>query len=141
MTARELLTRQLEDSGYQLDQVLAGMTDADLDHRMTPPAMTPREQVAHLCEVYLAVLSELAGEKHAWGTFVLDDPTWSHLKGTFDDLRARAVAGVLGRDDERALHLACDFILGHDYYHVGQLAASRLVTQPEWDSYAIYRSS
>ena len=35
--------------------------------------------------------------------------------------------------------VGADFIVGHDAYHIGQLAQIRLALNPEWNAYSIYK--
>jgi hypothetical protein len=53
------------------------------------------------------------------------------------DLRAKAQAVALEREDWETHALA--YGPAHDYYHVGQMAALRLVKEPTWNAYSIYK--
>jgi len=139
MTAQHLLADQLADAGYQLDKLLEGMPEAALDHKVTPGAMTPREQVAHLMEAYHAFLETTAGRKHEWGSYRPVAQDTSALISEFKVKRAQAVAAALDPANEAKLHEAHEFLIGHDYYHVGQMCLARIATQPDWNCYAIYR--
>jgi hypothetical protein len=139
MTAHELLESQLADAGFQLDKTLEGMSDATLDHKVTPGAMTPREQVAHLMEAYHAFLETTAGRKHEWGSYHPAAQDAGGLIAEFKAKRAQAVAAALDPAHEAKLHEAHEFLIGHDYYHVGQMCLARIATQPDWNSYAIYK--
>ena len=138
MTANELLNKQLADVSYQLDKVLDGVSESDLDFKICPTAMSIRETVEHLCEVYVVVEKESRGEKHSWGTYAIEDKSWSNLSSEFVRLRKVAVDIVSKAETDKEFETALAYILAHDYYHVGQLASVRLATNPEWDAYSIY---
>lgn len=135
MTARELLNHQIEDAGYQLEKVLDGI-DGSLDSKLTPASMSPRETVAHLGECYTAVITETAGEKHQWGSYSPRTTEWPALWIEVQELRKQASAAALDKAGWES-H-ASAFLPAHDYYHVGQLAALRLVKDADWDPYSIY---
>lgn len=137
MDARELLFYQLEDAGYQLEQVLQDFPEAALDSKMPAGSMTPREVVVHLIEAYIAFDKSTRGEQHDWGSYRVSDCSTQGVMSEFRSTRSTATAN-LGSDDQ-ALKNAHAYIVAHDYYHVGQLCAARLAVDPEWDPYAIYR--
>jgi hypothetical protein len=139
MTAAELLKDQLDDSGFQLSKVLEGMSEKCLDHKITTEAMTPREQVAHLCEAYEAFRVNSAGGKYEWGSYVAPSQDMAALKTEFEKKRGEAVAQAENNPTPETMKSACDFIVGHDFYHVGQMCLARLAIEPEWNCYSIYR--
>jgi hypothetical protein len=139
MTATELLNKQLDDVTYQLDKILEGVKESDIDFKIAPTVMSTREQVEHLCEVYTAVEEESRGVDHAWGTFSIEDKSWANLTSQFAALRAKALEIVSGAEDEKALIGASGFMIGHEYYHIGQLATLRIATDSAWNPYSIYR--
>ena len=139
MTAVELLKDQLDDAGYQISKVLEGMPEQGLDHKVTPASMTPREQVAHLCEAYEAFRINSAGGKYEWGTYKLSASDMASLTTEFSKQRAGAVDQALGNPTDENIKHAHEFIIGHDYYHVGQMCLARIAVQPDWNPYAIYR--
>lgn len=138
MTAQDLLKDQLDDAGYQLDKSLEGMSDHAMDQKATPTAMTPREQVAHLMEAYTAFNTSCEGGKHEWGSYQPSSMQMPALMEEFRSLRGKAVSKALEGDEAR-MKEAHAFIVGHDYYHVGQLCQARLAADPQWDPYSIYR--
>jgi len=138
MTANELLNKQLDDVSYQLEKVLEGVKESDLDFKVSPTAMSMRELVEHLCEVYTCVEKESRGEKHSWGTFAIADKSWSNLLSEFNKTRAKALGIVSAAQEDKDILSANAYIVAHDYYHVGQLASIRLATDPTWDAYSIY---
>lgn len=139
MTAADLLKDQLDDAGYQLTKVLEDMPEEALDKKLTPDCMSPREQVAHLCEAYEAFRINSAGGKYEWGTYKLDSPDTASLMKEFQSQRQGVVDQALKNPSEETIKHAHAYILGHDFYHVGQMCQARLAVQPDWNPYAIYR--
>jgi len=139
MTANELLIKQLEDVTFQLEKVLEGIDESTLDFKIAPTAMTIRDQVEHLCEVYTAVEEESRGLSHAWGEFSIDDKSWSNLTEQFKALRSKSLEIVSAAEDDKGLLSASAFMVGHEYYHIGQLASLRIATDSAWDPFSIYR--
>lgn len=139
MTANDLLNKQLDDVSYQLDKVFEGVSEADLDFKVAPAAMSIREIAEHLCEVYTAVETESNGGSHSWGSFSIEDKSWSNLMEQFHALRANVLAIASNASDEKAVLNASAYLVAHDYYHVGQLASLRLATDSGWDAYSIYK--
>jgi len=136
MTDKELLSQQIDDAGYQLEKVFEGIEDASLDFRLTEHAMTPRELLSHLSECYVATVAAAEGKEHAWGTYTAPDTSWPAIWNNTKDLRAKATTAALGAEDFAMK--ASGLMVGHDYYHVGQMCAIRLVKDPSWDAYSIY---
>lgn len=139
MNAIKLLSHQLEDTTFQIAKVLEGVKESDLDFRIAPSARTILEQIEHLCEVYTAVEEQSRGEHHQWGAYVIEDKSWSNLLATFTTLRSKAIEIVSSPQSEKELFTASDFMVGHEYYHVGQIASIRIATDPAWDPFCIYR--
>ena len=139
MTATELLTIQLADASYQIEKVLEGVQEGQLDVKLCPTSMSIRQQIEHLCEVYTAVDEESRGLKHAWGEYVIQYDSFDELKTKFNGLRAKALGLVANPASSEAFELASAFMVGHEYYHVGQIASLRIATEPTWNPYSIYR--
>ena len=139
MTATELVRFQLDDAGYQLNSCLEPMTEEQLDTKVTPKSLTPREVVEHLCEAYLAFIAEMEGQKHEWGSFSISDKSKQNLVETFHEIRGRATTAACAGDDEKRLKSAYLYLTAHDTYHVWQLCLVHLNTNPDWDPYSIYR--
>lgn len=59
------------------------------------------------------------------------------MKDAWKALRAEAVAKL--PDDDDAMVTAAQYLVGHNYYHVGSIVTARLAVQPEWDAYVVYR--
>jgi hypothetical protein len=137
MTAQELLQYQIDDAGYQLEQVLSGFPTEALD-QSNGTSISAREAIKHLSEAYAAVISESKGEKYEWGSYKPSSESLEDLMAEFRSLRTQAAETVFAQG-ETAYRLGSAFIVGHDYYHVGQLAAARISADPSWDPYSIYR--
>ena len=138
MTARELLVKQIEDVSYQLAKVLEGLTEEQLDVKFTPSAMAIREQAEHLCEVYTAVDTVFQGKEHSWGSYTVEDKSWANLTSLLTSLRSKAIEWVTSSEEDKVLLRGAGFIVGHDNYHVGQIASVRIATDPSWDPFSIY---
>ena len=139
MTATELLQDQMEDAGFQLSKVLEGMPEEAMDKKVTDGSMSPREQVAHLCEAYEAFKVNASGGKYEWGTYKAPATETAALVREFKAQRDDAVHQALSNPNPESIKHAHEYILGHDYYHVGQMCLARLAVQPDWNAYAIYR--
>ncbi|MFY9233852.1 MAG: hypothetical protein WAO58_05250 [Fimbriimonadaceae bacterium] len=138
MTASELIRHQVDELGYQLSKVFEGIPASGQDFKAIPSAMSPREILAHLCEAYMAFDAHGRGEEFQWGSFK-PDPSWEGLYAQFVAARNTATARAVSSEDEKALKSAHDYLVGHDAYHVGQMASCRIAMDPEWNAYGIYR--
>lgn len=136
MTARELALKGLKDAENQVLQAIVGLDSEAAETKANPQGMTIREQIAHLAEGAVATLAAFEGGKHEWGSWVPADRSWDGVKREWRALRAAAVEKLPENDE--ALWSAHEFLTAHDYYHVGQIAAARLVIHPEWDTYSLY---
>ena len=139
MTAKELLIAQIDAVTYQIEKVLENLTEEQLDKRLDPSSQTIREQVEHLCEVYTAVDTIFQGKQHSWGQYSVEDKSWGNLTTLCWTLRAKAIEWVTSSDDDKTLNRGSDFIVGHDNYHVGQIASIRIATDSTWDPFSIYK--
>lgn len=137
MTARELLLKQLSDSENQLVQAMAGLDSEHAEARVNPEGRTIRELVVHLGEASLAMLAAYEGREHEFGSWTPEDRSWAGTKAAWKQLRDEAVAKL--PEDDESLWAAAQYLVGHDYYHVGQIVAARLDIHPEWDAFVIYR--
>lgn len=137
MTAQELLKIEIDEVGGQLDRALNGVHDYQADYRLAEHTMSIREIVTHHCETYEALLTELQGGKHEWGSYSPPTMEWKPLLEHWKSLRARAASGVASDDDTR-LQAGASYVVAHDNYHLGQLVITRMAIDPNWDSYSIY---
>ena len=137
MTARELLTKQLADAESQLFQAIQGLDAEHAETRACAGGLTIREQIHHVAEAAYAMLESYEGREHQFGTWNPADRSWQGIKDAWKTLRAEAVAKL--PEDDVAMEAAAQYLVGHDYYHVGAIVTARLAIQPEWDAYVIYR--
>jgi hypothetical protein len=140
MTAAALSESLMTTAGTQLE---ACVRDFPADHAQTPlvpEAMSATHMLQHLTEVYLATRHKLeTGNDWDWGSYRAPSDDFDAVRAVWGEERAKTVAALVAAGDrEDALHLASDFVVGHDYYHVGQLVTLRLHVEPSWNSYAIY---
>lgn len=137
MDARELLAASLENSLYQVEKVYEGLTD--FDYKVTPQAMSPKEILAHFCEVCVAVMTEIKGGTHSWGSYTPPSTEPSKLLSTYRELRAEATEAALLLTDPKLLIKANGFLSQHESYHIGQLCLARMALDPKWNAYSIYK--
>lgn len=137
MTCQELLRKQVDIAGFQLQKSFEGLTGDGWHHRSAPEAMSPYEMAVHLSECYTAALREFYGETHEWGSFVVEIPEPDPVLAKMFELRGQAAETLLLADDDEAMKHASDFLVLHDAYHVGQLATVR-IQLGDWNPYAIY---
>lgn len=137
MTARDLLLKQLAAAEDQLTQAIRGVDREHAEARACEGGLTIREHVHHVAEAAYAMLESYAGRSHEFGTWEPEDRSWDGTTAAWKSLRADAVA-KLPEDDESML-AASQFLVGHDYYHVGAIVTARLAIHPEWDALTIYR--
>lgn len=136
MDAKQLLQHQFDHLAYQLEKVLEGVTEADFDTKPLPALMSIREQIGHLLQVYEATVTLAKGGTYDWSTFTAPDFTELDMYAAVSAARTEAINTVLETGN---LVVGADFVVGHDSYHVGQLAQIRLALNPEWNPYSIYK--
>ncbi|HRI43202.1 MAG TPA: DinB family protein [Fimbriimonadaceae bacterium] len=137
--ANELLRFALDESRFQLEKVLEGLSDDAWTAKPTP-SFSPAQTVEHLCEVYTAYKKHVQGEPHEWGSYNSGETTREGVTALMWRLRGEACEAALAGNEE-AGRSAIDYIVMHDAYHVGQLVTVRLALDPEWNAYSIYRSA
>lgn len=139
MTLKELLSRQLLDSDYQLRKATEGLSAELSILKPLDTGMSVQETLVHLAECYEACKAALAGEKFEWGKFDIGTTDWEEIQVKTFTLRSSAIEAVQNHaDEDLAVTTASDYMVGHDYYHVGQLCATRMAIEPEWDAMSIY---
>ena len=136
MTAPDLLRSQIDDVGRMLRRTFEGLDDSNCDFK-SGNLMSPREQVTHLCVVYMGAKDVAAGRQKDWASYQVNEPSWAGLLAAFDSLRSEAV-NAFDLENEESMKHASDYLIGHDHYHVGQMCAVRLAMDPQWDPYCIY---
>lgn len=127
----------MNETEAMLAQTFKGLTNENAGTKIGG-MMTPKETVAHLAECYIAAKKETQGEKHEWGTYKPSNDSWDNLLDELGQTRKEAVDAILASGDDKALHAATEYVIGHDHYHIGQLCAMRMAMDPTWDSYSIY---
>ncbi len=138
MTARELIEKQLEESGYQFNACLKDLTEENFEAKPVAAMMSLKEIVEHCMEACQAVITGVAGGKHDWGTFQTPALPMTQLIEHFNILRGQAVSAGLSKFDDGA-HWLSDYLVLHETYHVGQMVAIRLTLDESWNFYSIYR--
>ena len=99
MTAQELLKIEMNEAEYQLGKVLEGLDEDRADAKPLATVMSPREQVEHLSEVYVAAAEQAAGQAHDWGSYSVPDRCWRPMLDEMWKLRASAAEAILAGDD------------------------------------------
>lgn len=140
MTAKEFASNLLDESLFQLNACLDGVSQDQFVSQPIPPVMSMRDCLEHLTECCVAVQTDLSGGKHNWGTYSFPEGSMEALKAVFQTERAKAVEAALASFDDNAHH-AKDFLIAHEFYHVGQMAIARHAIDPEWNVYSIYPSA
>ncbi len=138
MTARELIEKQLDESGYQFNACLMGLTDEDFEAKPIAVMMSLKEILEHCMEACQAVITGVEGGKHSWGTFQAPALPMQQQIEHFNILRGHAISAGLSKIDEDAQWLN-DYLVLHEVYHVGQMVAIRLAIDANWDFFSIYR--
>lgn len=138
MTALELIEQQLDETGFQFNACLSGLAEENFEAKPVPVIMSLKETVEHCMEACQAVITGVAGGKHSWGTYQAPALPMTSLIESFNALRGQAIEAGLSVFEEDS-HWLNDYLLFHETYHVGQMAAVRHALGDGWDSYAIYR--
>jgi uncharacterized damage-inducible protein DinB len=136
--ANNVMQKVLEYSGHQLFGVLKGFPENAMDVRPTPQAMTPRETLEHLCDVYASYVALADGKPYEYGSFRAPDRSTPALIDLVRSMREQAVQKALSATENKPVSAGVDYIALHDAYHVGQLALARMSAEPDWDPYSIY---
>ena len=138
MTARELIEKQLDETGFQFNACLSELAEENFEAQPIDVLMSLKETVEHCMEALQAVITGVAGGKHSWGTYQAPALPMPQLIESFNTLRGQAIEAGLSVFDEDA-HWLNDYLILHETYHVGQMAAVRHAIGDGWTSYAIYR--
>jgi hypothetical protein len=89
-------------------------------------------------EACQAVITGVAGGKHSWGTYQAPALPMGALIESFNALRGQAIEAGMSVFDSDISHLN-DYLVLHEVYHVGQMAAVRQALNDGWDTYSIYQ--
>ena len=101
MTTLDLLKFEIDEAGAQIERSIDGLGEADADYRVADHAMSFRELMIHLCDVYKAIPAQLAGAEYEWGSFAPPSTEWPALVETMKSMRLEAIKEVLADNDER----------------------------------------
>jgi hypothetical protein len=137
MTATDLCRAQCAATARQLDAIYADISGAVLDAKLYPDFISPRETIAHLAECAVALQASLKGEQYKWGSYSSSASDFEGQKAEYKQLRAEAIDAAMAAGTDEAMAHVFDYIVLHDAYHVGQLAALRAQVEG-WDCMAIY---
>ncbi|MFO0045778.1 MAG: hypothetical protein ACK53G_10130, partial [Armatimonadota bacterium] len=138
MLASEFASSQAEDCLHQLSACFKDVNDEHATQKPVECMMSIRETALHLMEAYTAIEKAAKGEKHEWGSFRDPGGDFASLIEKFHTARAVAVAAALASMDTNQ-SLIKDYVIGHEYYHVGQLVSLRLMLDSNWDYHSIYK--
>lgn len=142
MTGSELIRHLIDDSAYQVGKVFEGIPEDVADMKVNEHCMSARETLTHLCDCVQALFAAMDDTKYAWGSFQPADSSIEGLLKAFREMRATVRERVTAQgEDDKTLKLAADYVVGHEFYHVGQMASFRLTFTPGWDAYSIYPSA
>jgi len=139
MENRDFLEYQIGTSGRQVEMVLDGFAAEKWDKSLSEGSMNTTELVGHLTECYLAVQKHMLGEEHEWGSYIPAQESAQELVAAMRTEREKAKEALLAASSDDAVKAATDYVVLHDVYHVGQMAALRMSVDPEWDAYSIYK--
>ncbi|MEI7986250.1 MAG: hypothetical protein WCI55_11540 [Armatimonadota bacterium] len=138
MTGKEFAAQMMDECGYQLKACLVGISDENFVATPLAGMMSIRDSLEHCAEAYVAVQKGIAGEKHSWGTYKFPAGSVNELVDIFDTERAKAVELSLEKFDDDS-HFVKDYIVAHEFYHVGQMVSVRLALGDGFEPYSIYR--
>ncbi len=138
MTPYTLVLASVETAGKTLQKILIDFPSDMANEKAHESMFTTHEAVNHLTECYFAFEAHLKGEEHQWGSFVSTATTFSDAVSELIQKRDHATKLLTQESDEATLTSALDYLVSHDWYHIGQLATNRQVFVPGWNSYALY---
>lgn len=122
----------------QIRAVAGGFPEAEAEKRLPGMSMSPLETLEHLCDCCCAYLTEDKSQ-YAWGSYRLSERNMGSALAELESQRARARQEMEATNREEQLAHSFDYLMAHDAYHVGQLAACRMACDPTWDSMSLYR--
>ncbi|MBX3097631.1 MAG: DinB family protein [Fimbriimonadaceae bacterium] len=138
--SQSLAKKVLDDSGFQVSQVFAGLKNEDWQQRLLPSTMSPQEVIHHLTECCKAASHRITQgtEFEGWGKTTMAGTTPEEWMEEFNACRAQAISAGLEEDNERHQMTLIDLLALHEAYHVGQLCTLRLQIDPDWNYLSIY---
>jgi hypothetical protein len=138
MSGKGFADLMMDESGFQFKACLNGVSEQDFVAKPLEEMMSIREILEHHTECCIAVQKDFNGQKFKWGTFKFPEGSVEELVMLYEVERARAVALAIDNFDIKP-NYAKDYIIAHEFYHVGQLAAIRIALKNGWEPYSIYR--
>jgi uncharacterized damage-inducible protein DinB len=138
MTPFSIVATSVENAGKTLSKVLQGFPAEAVTQRAHSSMFSTHEAMSHLTECYVAFESHIKGEEHQWGSFTSSTTQFDEAVEELFQTRSRVVQLLNEESDEAALTSALDYLVSHDWYHIGQLATNRQAFEPYWNSYALY---
>ena len=139
MDAKTLLISLVDDAGGQLSRLLEGFPAEQGDAKIFDGAFSMNEALLHLAEVYRAAVAHMDGATWEWGSYEAPGEGFEAAKAAWIGERQVVRAAIEARFEEPKVQEAASmYVIGHDYYHVGQLVSLRLFLDPNWNSYVIY---
>jgi len=135
---QHFLITSLASSVYQVEKVFEGLTEDQINIKITDQAMSALEHAEHLCEVYHAFMVEADGGKYEWGqAYSSGCNTLSEKLELILSSHGKAVDLTESNPDGVGATV-CDYIISHNSYHVGQMCLLRMKLDSAWNPYCIY---
>lgn len=138
MNAKDLILGQFDTMRKQLEAVLDGFPEDAVGRRFPTISLAPIEAVEHLCDAYSGYLAN-DRRNYRWGSYRLLSSDWESALKELWLVRGQAREAVQNSNDDAFIALAFDYVMAHDAYHVGQLAACRMACDPKWDPESLYK--
>ena len=138
MTGQEFAEILLDESDYQFLACLNGVSEENFNTKAISQMMSMRECVEHMIDCCIASQRLAAGEKYEWGSFHMPDASMLDLIERYKRERVKAAHIALDHLESKP-SFAKDFLIAHEFYHVGQLSTLRSSLDPDWDMHSIYR--
>jgi|CXWL01.1.fsa_nt_gi hypothetical protein len=138
MQTIETLNTQMAGAGFQLEKVFEGVEESHADFLAHPAMMTPRQVAVHLADCYVAMQKKARSEEPEWGSYQAPGSSLKDALAGMKAEREKAMGSISILDEKEQIHLATDFLILHDAYHVGQMCTIRLAIDPEWNYHSIY---
>lgn len=139
MTTPEFASFVIDNAEFQLRACLTGLTDDQYKSMPVEGMMSAKDLVMHLMDCYQAVEDMANGVEHQWGSYASPDTGIDFDIAKLFEARAKAASIAESKLGEKPSY-ARDFIIAHDYYHVGQICWMRQKLDPSWTTYEIYPS-
>ena len=138
MTPDSIVRTAVANAGKTLHKILIDFPLDSVNEKAHASMFTTYEAVSHITECYVAFAAHAKGEEHQWGSF--SSEATSYAEDIEELFRTRdAVTALITVDSkEDALASALDYLVAHDWYHIGQLATNRQAFETTWNSFSLY---